>query len=99
MRAVHIVECYTCGKREEVFVTDEAQTFVCSKCGGEARIVYDWGRCNTMDIFQPYYEDNLGDTPVYIESRQQLANECESRGLRHLGLEAGYKTYSRRREI
>lgn len=99
MKAIHIVECFTCGNREEIFVTSENATFNCSKCGGQSRIVYDWGKCNVMDVFVPYYEDNLGDTPVYIESREQLSRECEKRGLRHLGLEMGYKSYSRRREI
>lgn len=89
---VHVFECRECGDREDKFVADAKIELECS-CGGMKRVVYDWGRGTAFEIFQPYWEDNLGDKPVYIESKQHLARECKARGLMANRLRDGYRNY------
>ena len=90
---VHTLECRKCGDREDRWISDASIELECS-CGGMKRVVYDWGRCNNIEVFQPYWEDNLGDKPVYIESKQHLAKECKARGLIANRLRDGYRSYT-----
>jgi hypothetical protein len=89
---VHTYECKKCGKRKDEFVSYPMPDLECA-CGGVRKVVYDWGKCNNIEVFQPYWEDNLGDKPVYIESKQHLAKECKARGLMANRLRDGYRSY------
>lgn len=90
---VHDLECPSCGLREEVSLVAIEEDYPCS-CGGRRKIVYDWGFCNVVEPqFQPYWEENLDRKPIYIESKQQLAKECKSRGLMANRLRDGYRSY------
>ena len=90
---VHTLECRKCGDRSDQWIADASIEIECS-CGGMKRVVYDWGKCNSIEVFQPYWEDNLGDKPVYIESKQHLAKECKARGLMANRLRDGYRSYT-----
>lgn len=89
---VHTYECRECGERKDEFVTYPLPELSCS-CGGSRRAVFDWGRGTAFETFQPYWETNLGDKPVYIESKQHLAKECKARGLIANRLRDGYRSY------
>jgi len=95
----HIIECYDYGHRIEKNITvPDNKIFKCSVCGGEARIVYDWGSMN-IDIFQPFTDNTMSDHPVKIESKQQWAKECQARGVTSHALASGYKSYQPLKEI
>lgn len=89
---MHVFECRECGDRGERWTSDASLETQCEKCGvGYSRVVYDWGRSPAG--FVPYVEDGLGDTPIKIESYEQLAKECRDRGLWAKRLDGGYKSY------
>lgn len=92
---VHDMECRECGRRVERYVAEPCVEEKCEVvgCEGYMRVVYDWGTCNNIEVFKPYWETNLGDKPVYIESNKHLAKECRERGLWAKRLDGGYKSY------
>jgi hypothetical protein len=96
---IHIIECYLNGHRVEKDIdVSKGELFECSVCGESARVVYDWGKM-ALDIFQPFIDTNMCDTPVKIESKQQWARECDKRGIVSHALASGYKSYKAKREV
>ena len=92
---LHQFECFVCGLRKEEHVSSVDVKLICP-CGTDKpmQVVYDWGFCNVIEPqFQPYWEENLDRKPIFIESKQQLAKECKSRGLMANRLRDGYRTY------
>lgn len=94
---LHDFEC-ECGNRKEEQVANVEAEIFCEKCGKRMKVVYDWGTMG-IDIFQPFVDTNMGDTPLKVESRQQWARECAKRGLFSHALEGGYKSYNAKREV
>lgn len=88
---LHDLECAGCGKREERWIASTCIEERCKDCGALLHVVYDWGK--SAHGFKPYWEENLGDKPVYIESNAQLARECRERGLWAKRLDGGYTSY------
>jgi hypothetical protein len=93
MLALHNYECMTCENVFEIAVPDVNYFVECPKCGQNAKVTFDWGKCNSIDVFKPYWEDNIDLQPVYIESKAHLAQECAKRDLKAARLMDGYKDY------
>jgi predicted RNA-binding Zn-ribbon protein involved in translation (DUF1610 family) len=98
MIALHNFECTSCKNVFEMHVPDINYFVECPKCGMSAKVTFDWGRCTSVQVFQPYWEDNIDLQPVYIESKQQLADECFKRDLKAARLMDGYKDYHKKGE-
>jgi len=73
--------CEQCGNIEERFFSIKKlkKTIKCPKCGGRAGRF--WGKPPANHIFKPFWHEHLDDHPVYIETKQQLRDECRKRGL------------------
>lgn len=93
MLALHNFECTSCSHTFEMYVPDVNYFVECPKCGMSSKVTFDWGKCNSMDIFQPYWEENIADKPIYITSKEHLARECKERGLRAARLMDGYRDH------
>jgi len=99
----HTIECPDCLARKDVECQDGTHTEKCV-CGGEMRVVYDWGRDNTLSIelFKPFVDEGyLNFNPgLKIESKAQLQKECERRGVvSHYLSNRMNNPYRRRREL
>lgn len=91
-------EC-ECGKITERFMPYEQRTITC-ECGKEAKRIISFRQsARTVDVFNEYREENLGDDVPLVRSRAHLAQLCEERGLKSKALMDGYRNYGRRREI
>ena len=79
---LHDIECNNCGVGAEVFI-DPDNTPLCKKCGGQTRIIIIRGH-GGRDWFKPGYWEHMyysDEKPRYIESKEQLKQECEKRGV------------------
>lgn len=56
--------CYYCDSCSDKKTTQTITSFVCN-CGGTYRIE----RLNGYDPLTPYYSENMGKTPILVESR------------------------------
>lgn len=92
MAVLHDYECEACGLVFENILPFEQRETDCT-CGGIAHRIVTPFKKHQVDIFQPDFYEELGDDCPYIESKRQLADECERRGLRSKALEQGYKSY------
>jgi putative FmdB family regulatory protein len=72
--------CQNCGEVKDVFAhMDDTQT-TCPKCGALMDRLFSPPSAYHMDI-EPYWEENLGGEPVYVESRRHLNQLCRERGI------------------
>lgn len=71
------VKCENCEKVKEIFKKIDDPLSKC-ECGGELRILLN---AKGRDWFQPHWNENLDDKPIFVESKQQYREECKKRGL------------------
>ena len=78
---IYDFRCPKCGEKTDVWAGIDEDTKLCA-CGevmtrliSPPRIAPDWA---------PYWEHNMGDKPVYIESRQHYYRELDKRGLHNV---------------
>lgn len=89
MKALRDYECNNCKSVFEYYGRYEDRTPECPKCFSQntQRIV----SLPKLDVFREgYYEIDLDERDPYITSKQQLADECQKRGLVSRYLEEGY---------
>lgn len=82
MPVSHDVECNECGRQDEVFMEPFCPPS-CKRCGGNTRTIFIKGH-RGRDWFRPGYWPHMQDIdekPLYIESKEQLKQECEKRGV------------------
>ena len=71
-------ECKKCGKQEkDVFHKMNELGPVC--CAEPMQ--KDLGTCNKKDWFRAHWNENLGDKPIYVESKDHYRKLCKERGL------------------
>lgn len=100
MAVLHDYKCEECGDVQEHSLPFEQRSIGCIKCDGTANRIFSFSKnSRTVDVFQEYREENLGDDNPMVTSKQQLARLCEERGLVSRGLNDGYRNYGRRREL
>lgn len=89
------------GHITEKFVPFDDRVIDCETCGAPSKRIVSFGKsARTVDIMTPYLEENLGDKPVMVQSKQHLAQLCKERGIFSRRLQDGYKSYGdQRREI
>ena len=80
--------CYACGVEFEANVPVEQRDSVsCPRCGATQsvarRTVYPFA----AHIWKPQWFEHIDTKPIWIESKRQLKEECEKRGLIPIGLE------------
>jgi hypothetical protein len=96
MIPIHNLKCELCGITWEQACNPLAPPLC--ECGGQTKITYNWGTVK-IDVFKPYIDEHISQTPVRIESKQHLARVCERNNVKSHRLENSYKTYSRQREF
>mgnify|MGYP002067901107 CR=1 FL=1 len=69
--------CRKCEKVFEGFKKWDEPTPKC-KCGGETHVLMN---TKGRDWFQPHWNENIAEKPIYIESKKQYREECQKRGL------------------
>jgi putative FmdB family regulatory protein len=72
-------QCSSCGKVEERFAHMDDTMLLCS-CGQMMTRLFSPPKAFHFDI-QPYWEENIGPEPVYVESRKHLNQLCRERGI------------------
>ena len=83
-------QCEGCKRIYEIFAPYESRKLDSSCCPNHqlSRII----SAAKLDVFKPAHFEELGDDTPYIESKQQLAEECQKRGLRSVYLEGSYNS-------
>ena len=102
MPVLHDYECESCGKIEEAVQPFEERQRLCAdwECSGTAHRIFSYSKnSRSVDVFNEYREENLGDDMPMVTSKQHMAKLCEERGLVSKYLNDGYRNYGRRREI
>lgn len=74
----HDVECQRCGTVSEVSGTDGTP---CPRCGSRKTLWAPGGAAPAAHVFKPHWNWNLGHTPVYVESVNQMRTLLKERGL------------------
>lgn len=73
-------ECTKCGKRwEQVLPMAQRNNSKRCECGGGGKRIYSLG--SRVEVFKPMWYDDLAETPIYIDSKRQLREECKRRNL------------------
>ena len=68
-------ECDKCGRKFSQFSTIQNRHKMMCECGGRAtKLLGDRVR---TDIFQPMWYEDICETPVWVESKGQLREECK----------------------
>lgn len=102
MPVLHDYQCESCGKIEEAVQPYEMRDRLCAdwECSGTAHRILSFSKnSRTVDVFNEYREENLGDDNPVVTSKQHLARLCEDRGLVSRGLNDGYRNYGRKKEL
>jgi len=72
--------CKTCGKTIERMVSiKESESVKCGKCGEMMIKLFSAPR---LDLFKPMVYEDICETPILIESKKQLREECKKHGVR-----------------
>ena len=70
-------ECRECGKKWEAFHSiNDRRDERC--CGKEASLVIG---ASVVQVFKPMWYADICETPIYVESKRQLKNECKKHGV------------------
>ena len=78
----HSYQCASCGGAFDAIVAWDAYTVPCPSCGASADRVYT--ASHVIDDTLPggaRYMHNLGDHPVWVETKTELRKELAKRGL------------------
>ena len=81
-------KCKICGKVEERILKVHDELQFCP-CRGVMKKLFSGDSANII-IFKAEYYDNIGPVPIFIESRDQLREECKKHGGISRYLEDGY---------
>ena len=87
---VYEFQCQECGRTRDVHraIKNRSERVLCDICQTNGvsvimrRIV---SRPNVICDIEPYMDDNMGETPVHVESRQHKARLLKERGLAEIG--------------
>lgn len=70
-------KCKRCGRIFEAFKKIADPNVPCF-CGSETDVVLN---TKGRDWFQPHWNENIAEKPIYVESKKQYREECQKRGL------------------
>lgn len=75
--------CENCGKEfDEVRTMEERNDPIdCLVCGSSDTHRTFRSGCNVF-VFEPMWYEHIAEDPIYIESKRQLKEECDKRGVR-----------------
>lgn len=72
------VRCRKCNKVFEAVARIAERNKIKCECGGDITIVIS---LPFVSIFKPDWYEHIAENPIYITSKKQLRQECESRGM------------------
>lgn len=76
---IYTVQCPSCNIKYDALVSvEDRHNILCNECNETVEIVLTAPKVHT---FPAGYWDNLDINPVYIDSKKQLKEECDKRGL------------------
>jgi len=83
---IYDYECPTCGKIFESYNTVAGRHRApCPNCGNMAHYKFIaanlLGTARAIQIFQPYWDENISDEPVFIETKHQKKDLLKAGGL------------------
>jgi len=78
---VYDYECIKCGNIDERIysMVNKPKTDICAKCGSEAKSILSPSADRRE--WDPYWDENMGDKPVLVESRAHREQLKKERGL------------------
>lgn len=79
---IYEFECENCGAREEIIssIEDKPEIIGCKECYCNANSIISF-TANRKE-WNPYIDDNLGDEPVLVKSREHRRELMKKAGLR-----------------
>ncbi len=91
----HDFKCSGCGHVFSLFqrLNELTERTSCPKCGQPARKTFEFFATKGgggVRVFKPFWHEHIDTTPIYIESKKQLLEECEKRGLFSYTIEESY---------
>jgi len=76
---LYVYECQTCGYRfEEVRAIHMREITSCPSCLNEARQIIT---APAIHVFQPFWHEDFGDKPVFVESKAHYKQLCKQYGV------------------
>jgi putative FmdB family regulatory protein len=95
---LHDYECEKCGVFEHFCkIADLDKEVSCPECGTVVKRIV--AVQNSFDAFKPFWCDRISWNPLFIESKQHLAEECRKRNLFSHYLGGGYKSHGDKRWV
>ena len=71
------VKCERCNKVFDEYATIENVDKVKCKCGGDAKVWFGGHKAASIQIWKPYWEENITHQPVLVESKKHLKELCK----------------------
>lgn len=76
--------CTNCGPVKDVFAKMEDMEVPCPKCGEDMQRLFSPTR-NIIADLEPYLDENLGHTPVYVKSKRHKRDLLKRANLVEIG--------------
>ena len=74
---IYQYKCKKCNKIFDEFSTIEDRNKVKCKCGGDAIIWFGGLKAVAIQVWKPYWEENITHQPVLVKSKQHLKQLCK----------------------
>ena len=74
---IYQVKCTKCDKQFEEFAHIENRHNIKCKCDGDTKILIKSRKNIGIQIWKPYWEENITQQPVLVESKQHLKKLCD----------------------
>jgi putative FmdB family regulatory protein len=93
---LYVYKCNKCAERRELYRrVEDRDVLVLCECG--ATMLRDYAQEHPpVHCWKPGWWEDLDTHPIWIESKQQLFEECEKRGLLPYGIDRTPKPVERR---
>lgn len=71
------VKCKKCGKEFVAFSSINDRHKIKCECGGDTNVIIKPQRHPGIQVWVPYWEENICHQPVLVESKQHLKKLCK----------------------
>jgi putative FmdB family regulatory protein len=74
--------CEHCGIIQDVYARISEEVVECPRCGMKAQRKFSPPESKPIIDIEPYWDENISDKPIYIQSRKHKAMVLKEHGLK-----------------
>lgn len=78
---IYHLKCKKCNKLFDVFAKIKDIDKIKCKCGGDAEVWFGGLGSVSIQVWKPYWEENICHQPVLVESKKHLKELCDKHGV------------------